>query len=60
LGTAIGTALITAVTFGVLARADWDAAFTASFAVITGIVLIAMGIGIADMRRRTPEEPSRG
>lgn len=60
MGTAIGTALITAVAFGVLARADWNAAFTASFAVITVIVLIAMGIGIADMRRRTPEEPSRG
>ena len=39
-------------------------AFLTMLGVIIGvmsvIVLIAMGIGIADMRRRTPEEPSRG
>lgn len=52
IGTAVGIAVITAISFAVLARADWATAFTVGFAVIAVIVALAMVVGYADLRSR--------
>ncbi|EMY33864.1 drug resistance efflux protein [Arthrobacter crystallopoietes BAB-32] len=51
-GTAVGIALVTAVSFAVLARSDWTAAITIGFAAIAVIVLATLAIALKDQRIR--------
>jgi EmrB/QacA subfamily drug resistance transporter len=52
IGTSMGIAIITAVTFAVLAGSGWPAAFTVGFAVIGVIVALALVVGYIDLRAR--------
>jgi MFS family permease len=52
IGTSMGIAIITAITFAVLAGSGWAAAFTVGFAVIGVIVVLAMIVGYVDLRAR--------
>lgn len=52
IGTAVGLALVTAIFFATLAASDWQGAFTTSFVVITGVVLVSLAVAMADERRR--------
>lgn len=52
IGTSVGIAVITAVSFAVLAAAGWTAAFSIGFAVIGVIVVLALVVGYLDRRGR--------
>jgi len=52
IGTSMGIAIITAITFAVLADAGWSAAFTVGFAVIGVIVVLALIVGYVDLHAR--------
>ena len=52
IGTSVGIAVITAVAFGVLAASNWAVAFSTGFAVIIVVVILALLIAYADLRRR--------
>ena len=51
-GTSIGIAAITAISFGVLAISTWAAAFMVGFLVIAVVVLVALGVAFRDLRQR--------
>jgi len=50
-GTAIGLAVITGVTFSTLAHGDWTGAISAGFAMTTGMVLLTLAVALYDLRR---------
>jgi MFS family permease len=50
IGTSVGIAIITAVSFTVLPRSDWAQAITAGFGVIGLIIASALAVSIADLR----------
>lgn len=52
IGTSIGIAVITAVSFTVLPRSDWAQAITAGFGLIGLIILCALAVGVVDLRHR--------
>ncbi|RNE66827.1 MFS transporter [Cryobacterium tepidiphilum] len=52
IGTSVGIAVITAVTFGVLSASNWTVAFSTGFAVIIVVVMLALLIAYADLRQR--------
>lgn len=52
IGTSVGIAIITAVSFTVLPRSDWAQAITAGFGVIGLIIASALAVSIADLRYR--------
>lgn len=52
IGTSIGIAMITAVSFSVLAHTDWGQAITAGFAATALAVIAALVVAVADMRYR--------
>ncbi|MGO1320027.1 MAG: MFS transporter [Galactobacter sp.] len=49
LGTAIGIALITSITFSLVATVGWDVAVALGFGVVIVVVLAAMAVGAADL-----------
>ncbi|MGO3151116.1 MAG: MFS transporter [Galactobacter sp.] len=49
LGTAIGIALITSITFSLVAVSGWDVAVALGFGVVIVVVLAAMAVGAADL-----------
>ncbi|PLC12831.1 MFS transporter permease [Kocuria flava] len=52
IGTSIGIAVVTAVSFTVLPTAGWAQAITAGFAMIAAVILCALAVGVADLRHR--------
>ncbi len=52
IGTSVGIAVITAVSFTVLPRSDWAQAITAGFGLIGLVVLSALAVGVLDLRHR--------
>lgn len=52
IGTSVGIAVITAISFAVLGSVGWTAAFAIGFAVIAVIVALALVVGYVDMRSR--------
>ena len=52
MGTSMGIAMITALTFSVLAHTDWATAFMASFAAIGVVVVAALAVGYRDLASR--------
>ncbi|WP_308491260.1 MFS transporter [Microbacterium terrisoli] len=52
IGTSVGIAVITALSFGVLAVSNWSVAFNAGFAVIIIVVAIALVVAYRDLRQR--------
>lgn len=52
IGTSVGIAMITAVSFAVLDSSGWTAAFSVGFAVIAAIVVLALVVGYVDRRGR--------
>ncbi len=52
IGTSMGIAIITAVTFAVLAAGSWAVAFNVGFAVIGVIVALALVVGYIDLHQR--------
>jgi MFS family permease len=52
IGTSVGIAVITAVVFGFLPTTSWSVAVTIGFSLIAVIVLLAIGVGIKDLRDR--------
>ncbi|WP_262105238.1 MFS transporter [Arthrobacter sp. Marseille-P9274] len=52
IGTAVGIALITAISFATLAQANWAAAITIGFSAIAVIVLATLAIAVKDQRTR--------
>lgn len=55
IGTSIGIAMITAVVFGTLQHSSWEVAVAAGFAVIAGILLLALAVAVKDLRSRQIE-----
>lgn len=51
-GTSVGIAVITAISFGVLAVSTWAAAFMVGFLVIAMIVVVSLGVAFRDLRQR--------
>jgi MFS family permease len=49
LGTAIGIAMVTSITFAVVASAGWNVAVAVGFGVVIVVVLAAMAVGAADL-----------
>jgi MFS family permease len=56
IGTSMGIAIITAVTFAILDRSGWAVAFVVGFFVIGVIVVLALLVGYVDLRRRRLED----
>ena len=52
IGTSVGIAVITALTFGVLAVSNWSIAFMIGFAAIIVVVALALLVAYADQRQR--------
>lgn len=52
IGTSIGIAIITAVSFTVLPHSDWTQAITAGFGLIGIIILSALAVSVIDLRHR--------
>lgn len=52
IGTSIGIAMITAVTFFTLGVSSWTHAFAAGFAVIAAVLLLAVWVAVIDLRSR--------
>jgi EmrB/QacA subfamily drug resistance transporter len=52
IGTSIGIAIITAVSFTVLPHSDWAQAITAGFGLIGIIILSALAVSVIDLRHR--------
>ncbi len=52
IGTSVGIAMITAVSFAVLGRSDWPQAITAGFVVIGVVILLALAVAFHDLHRR--------
>lgn len=52
IGTSVGIAVITAISFAMLGSAGWTAAFMVGFAVIASIVALALVVGYVDRRGR--------
>lgn len=52
IGTSVGIALVTALTFAVLARANWAAAAAAGFGMIAVVVLAALAVAFKDLIQR--------
>ncbi|MFI7582987.1 MFS transporter [Kocuria sp. M1N1S27] len=57
IGTSIGIAVITAVSFTVLPRADWAQAVVVGFGLIGLILLSALAVGVVDLRHRQKNGP---
>lgn len=58
MGTSMGIAVITAITFAVLAASDWSTAFAVGFAVIALVVVSALVVGYVDLRARHEDQSS--
>lgn len=52
IGTSVGIAMITAVSFAVLAMSSWAAAITTGFTVIGVVILLALAVAFHDLHRR--------
>ncbi|MEO7124709.1 MAG: MFS transporter [Nakamurella sp.] len=52
IGTSMGIAIITAITFAVLAYSNWAVAFNVGFAVIVVVVVLALIVGYVDLKAR--------
>ena len=52
IGTSVGIAVITALTFTVLGFSNWSVALIAGFAAIFVVLILALVVGYADMRSR--------
>ena len=50
MATAIGNAIITGVFFAAVASAGWFAGFAASFGLIAALQLVALLLGVLDLR----------
>lgn len=53
-GTSVGIAVVTAITFAVLNTSDWTSATTVGFMTIAVAIAIALAVALADMRMRRP------
>ncbi len=51
-GTSVGIAVITAISFGVLAVSTWAGALMVGFLVIAVVVIVALGVAFRDLRQR--------
>ncbi|AXH97878.1 MFS transporter [Ornithinimicrobium avium] len=51
-GTSMGIAVITAITFAVLRASDWSTAFVVGFASIGVVIAMALVVGVVDLRQR--------
>jgi MFS family permease len=60
IGTSVGIAVITAVVFGFLPTTSWSVAVTIGFSLIAVIVLLAIGVGIKDLRDRAKVQQHTG
>jgi formate hydrogenlyase subunit 4 len=60
IGTSVGIAVITAVVFGFLPTTSWSVAVTIGFSLIAVIVLLAVGVGIKDLRDRAKVQQHTG
>lgn len=58
IGTSIGLAVVTAITFDVLAISDWSTAFVVGLAVIGGLAIAAQVVAHTDLHRRRREHPA--
>src|SRR5699024_515952 len=59
IGTSVGIAVITAAVFAALASTSWSEAVIVGFALITLVVLVAMGIAVKDFRDRARARKAR-
>lgn len=57
IGTSIGIALITAAVFAARANMSWSYAMIIGFALITLVVLLALGVAYKDLRDRAAQAP---
>lgn len=60
IGTSVGIAMVTALAFAVLARADWSAAFIVGFCAIALVVSGALVVAYADERQRAGQRRAAG
>ena len=60
IGTSIGIAVITSVTFATLAASSWPIAMSVGFGLIIVVVLVTLAVAVLDQRDRPAPEGSTG